>query len=122
VFALMLPFWPTIAFAEDPVVNVECLCVSSDGRTAVGLAARTWDDLSPVYVDILRHSMTLILAPAEQVGDRQKQVCAKWAEVDGNNTAPYAPSASPTRVMFRGMSKFTTESTYHVAVRGFVMQ
>jgi hypothetical protein len=122
VCVLILPLWPTTVFADDPVVAVECLCVSPDGKMAIGLTAQTWEDLSPIYSDILQHNMVLILAPSERPSDRQKQACAKWAEIDENDKTPYVSSADPIMVTYGGMLKFTLGSTYQTAVRGSTLQ
>jgi hypothetical protein len=112
----------TPAAAEAPVVSVETLCVSVEDGRAAGLTARAWDDLSPSYNDILRNDMVLVLAPSEPPGEFHRRVCAKFTEVDGTSTRPYVPSAVPVTVKYGGMSKFTPESTYQIAVRGLIVQ
>jgi hypothetical protein len=118
VSCLVFTLWSTPVFAEDPFLTIECLCISPDSKMAVGLTAKKWDDLSAAYSDILQNKMVVILAPSETPGDRQKQACAKWAEMNGSSKTPYAPSAEPVRVKFGGMLKFTPESTYQTAIRG----
>lgn len=93
---------PSVSRADDPVVTVDCLCVSErDGRVR-GLMLKPWYELMDTLDPVVGNDLIFVVAAAAPPGDREEQACREVTKRLGKESRPYAAVAGPVRMKLDG--------------------
>lgn len=117
LFAVLLT--PSASFADDPIVKVECLCVSQGKGMAEGMTARTIDLNSDEMKAVIRNELVFILSPSEPPGEVQKRACDRLTEMVHAARTPYVPSTTPVRLELGLVTKMKPGDDYKTSLGGF---
>jgi len=107
-------------FTGDPVVRVECLCVSEVSGRAEGMTNKTWVELSGDLRKIARNQMIVKLSPSESPGETQERACAELTKSLRVDDRPYVPSADAVTIDFRLLTRHEAGSAYRNSLFGFI--